>query len=214
MTSKTRTNCTAKRCFWGYCFQAVVWNWQILNQVLESQLFTSSWNRYQQRLSDIKLDEKSEFAASSSRDNTFFSAGKQIEVWNGHATCGHEKTITITSLVYDEHKWNDIFIRGSGSCALSRWDFPKIFLGTNRWGTRRPLSHRRRDGSPLGRARASLELQSLPITIKRRKWTRVALRSSLERRTDGTVRYSTCCRGGTKLLVFDSLIPPSSSHRL
>ncbi len=38
-----------------------VWNCQILNQVVESQLFTSSWNRFHQWLPEIKLIQTSAF---------------------------------------------------------------------------------------------------------------------------------------------------------
>jgi hypothetical protein len=50
-----KQNRSARRCIWRYSFQAAVWNCQILNQVVESQLFTPLWNRYHQWLSDIEL---------------------------------------------------------------------------------------------------------------------------------------------------------------
>jgi hypothetical protein len=49
-----KTNRSA-RSIWRYRFSAGVWNCQILNQVVESQLFTYLWNRYHQWLSDIEL---------------------------------------------------------------------------------------------------------------------------------------------------------------
>jgi hypothetical protein len=48
-------NPSARRCIWRYHLQAVVWDCQILNQVVESQLFTSLWNGNHRRISDVKL---------------------------------------------------------------------------------------------------------------------------------------------------------------
>ncbi len=47
---------SARRCIWRYSVKAGVWiNCQIINQVMEYQLFTSLWNSYHQRLSGIEL---------------------------------------------------------------------------------------------------------------------------------------------------------------
>jgi hypothetical protein len=95
-----KTNRSDKRCIWRYSFQAWVWNCQILNQVVESQLFTSLWNRYHQWLSDIELIQISVFSASYSRINPCFTAGKRIGVWNCHATSRHRKTSIFSSIVF------------------------------------------------------------------------------------------------------------------
>jgi hypothetical protein len=64
--------------FWRYCFSAEVWNCQILNQVVESQLFISLWNRYHRWLSDMELIQTSAFSASYPRINPGFTAGKRF----------------------------------------------------------------------------------------------------------------------------------------
>jgi hypothetical protein len=87
-----KTNRSARRCIWRYRFIAEVWNCQILNQVVESQLSTSLWNRYHRWLSDIELIQISAFSASYSWIIPCFAAGKRIYVRNCHATCGHWKT--------------------------------------------------------------------------------------------------------------------------
>ncbi len=93
-----KTNRSA-RSIWRYRFSAGVWNCQILNQVVESQLFTYLWNRYHQWLSDIELIQlRVFFSASYSRINTRFTAGKRIGVWNCHATRGHRETTNFTSI--------------------------------------------------------------------------------------------------------------------
>jgi hypothetical protein len=50
-----KANRSARRSIWRYLFEAGVRNCQILNQVVESQLFTSLWIRCYQCLSDIEL---------------------------------------------------------------------------------------------------------------------------------------------------------------
>ncbi len=95
-----KTNRSARRCVWRYCFKAGVWNCQILNQVVESQLFTSLWNRYHQWLFDIELIQVSAFSASYSSINSCFTAGKRIGVWKCHATFGRWKTTIFPSIVY------------------------------------------------------------------------------------------------------------------
>ncbi len=87
---------------------------QILNQVVESQRFTSLWNRYLQWLSDIKLIQTSVFSASYPRINPCFTAWKQLGVWNCHATCGHRKTTICTSIVHAFYRsikslWSSIY---------------------------------------------------------------------------------------------------------
>ncbi len=57
------------------------------------------WNRYHQWLSDIELNQTVLFSTSYSRNNTWFTNGKRIGVWNCHATCGHRKTNILTSIV-------------------------------------------------------------------------------------------------------------------
>ncbi len=58
---------------------------------MQSQLFISLLNRYHQWLSAVELIQISVFSASYSRINPCFTAGKQIRVWNCHATRGHRK---------------------------------------------------------------------------------------------------------------------------
>ncbi len=73
----------ARRYIWRYHFQVMVWDCQIINQALESQLFTSSWGRYHQWLSsDIELVQISAFSASYSWISPCFTARKRIGVWN------------------------------------------------------------------------------------------------------------------------------------
>jgi hypothetical protein len=84
---------------WRYLFKGGVWKCQILNQVAESQLFTSLWNRYHQWMSDIELIQMRAFSAFYSKINSCFTAGKQIVVW----TCtqlSDAKKATFTSIVY------------------------------------------------------------------------------------------------------------------
>ncbi len=71
-----KTNRSARRCIWRYCFQAGVWNWQILNQVVESQLFTSLWNRFHQQLSDLELIQISAFLSFLFLDQPLFHCWK------------------------------------------------------------------------------------------------------------------------------------------
>ncbi len=54
-SSPQKTNRSARRCIWRYWFQAWVWNCQILNKVVETQLVPPLWNRYLQWLSDNEL---------------------------------------------------------------------------------------------------------------------------------------------------------------
>ncbi len=77
-----------------------VWNCQILNQVVESQLFTFLWNRYHQWLSDIELIQISAFSASYSRISPRFTAGEQTGVWDCHETRGHQITTVFRFIVY------------------------------------------------------------------------------------------------------------------
>jgi hypothetical protein len=86
-----KTNRSDRRCIWRYDFQVRVWNCQILNHVVESQLFTSWWKRYQKWLSDVELIQISVFSTSYSWINPCLTAGKRTGVWNCHATCGHRK---------------------------------------------------------------------------------------------------------------------------
>jgi hypothetical protein len=77
-----------------------VWNCQILNQVVESQLLISSRNRNHHWLSDIKLIQMSAFSASYSRINLCFTVGKLVWVRNCHTARDHRKTTVFTSIVY------------------------------------------------------------------------------------------------------------------
>ncbi len=54
---KKKKNRSARRSIWRYRFEAGAWNCQILNQVEESQIFTSLWNRNHQWLLDIELNQ-------------------------------------------------------------------------------------------------------------------------------------------------------------
>ncbi len=58
-------------------FQAGIWNFQTLNQVVESQLFTSSWYRCHQLSSDINYIQMSTFYSSS----TPVSLMRTVGVW-------------------------------------------------------------------------------------------------------------------------------------
>ncbi len=51
-------------------------NCQILNQVVETQLFISLWNRYHQRLSDIELIQISAFSSFLFHDEPLFYCSK------------------------------------------------------------------------------------------------------------------------------------------
>jgi hypothetical protein len=95
-----KTNRSARRCIWWYRFWDAVWNCQILNQVVASQLFTSLRNKYHQWLSDIELNQISVFSASCSRINPCFTVGKRTGVWNRHASRGHQEKTIFTSIVY------------------------------------------------------------------------------------------------------------------
>ncbi len=102
-----KVNRLARRRIWRYRLQAGVWNCQILNQVVESQLFTSLWNKYHQWFSDFELIRIRAFSASYSWVNPCFTAGKRIVVWNCHTTCGHQRTTIFTSiLVYGNNRRN------------------------------------------------------------------------------------------------------------
>ncbi len=57
-----------------------------------------------QQLSVIKLNEKSAFSSFLSPDQALFTAGKQIGVWNCHATRGHRKRTIFKSIVYYSHR--------------------------------------------------------------------------------------------------------------
>ncbi len=60
---KKKKNPSARKCIWRYRFKAGVWNSaHVLNQVVESPLFTSLWNRFQQWLSHIELIQMSAFS--------------------------------------------------------------------------------------------------------------------------------------------------------
>ncbi len=65
-----------------------VWNCQILNKVVESQLFISLWNGYHQWFSDIEPNRISASSASYPWINPCFAAGKRIVVWKCQAKCG------------------------------------------------------------------------------------------------------------------------------
>ncbi len=69
-------NRSAKRWIWRYRFSDGVWNCQILNHVVESQLFTSLWNRYHQWLSGIELIQISAFFSFLSEDQPLFHCWK------------------------------------------------------------------------------------------------------------------------------------------
>ncbi len=67
------------------------------------------------------------------KNNSCFTAGKQIEFWNCHATCGHQKSTVFTSVAYGNNRSRAIF---STARAL---DFPLSSLisstavGLNLW---------------------------------------------------------------------------------
>ncbi len=78
-------------------------NFKILNEVVESQVFTSLWNTYHQ----YGILTSSSFRKVNFQVLFFFSmftscftAGKRIVIWNCHATLGNRKTAIFTSVVY------------------------------------------------------------------------------------------------------------------
>jgi hypothetical protein len=74
----------------------------MLNQVVESQLFTSLWKNTPNGFLTLSSIIQVLFSPySHSRIYNCFITGKRIEVWNCHATCGHRKTIIFTSRVYE-----------------------------------------------------------------------------------------------------------------
>jgi hypothetical protein len=73
---RQKTNRSARRRFWRYRFSAVVWNCQILNQVVESHLFTSLWNKYHQWLSNIELIQTSDFSSFLFKNYSLFHCWK------------------------------------------------------------------------------------------------------------------------------------------
>ncbi len=86
-----------------------MWSCQILNQVVESQFFTSLWNRYHQWLPDIGLNQISVFLPGSHfRIYLCFIVGKRIGVWNCQEARGHRKTTIFTAIVYGYHKTSAI----------------------------------------------------------------------------------------------------------
>ncbi len=60
------------RCIWRRCFQDGVWNCQVLNHLVQSQLFTSLWSRFYQCLPDIKLIRIRAFFGSLFQDYPLF----------------------------------------------------------------------------------------------------------------------------------------------
>ncbi len=93
---KKKTNRSARRCIWRYRFQAGVWNYQLLNQVLESQLFTSLWNRYHQWLPDIELIQTSAFC-------NFLSVDKpRFHCWKANPVLKLSRNLQILE-IYDLH---------------------------------------------------------------------------------------------------------------
>ncbi len=74
--SPRKINRSARRCIWGYCFSAVVSKCQILNQVAESQLFTSLWNRFHQGFSTSSSFRWVLFSASYSKITPLFHCWK------------------------------------------------------------------------------------------------------------------------------------------
>ncbi len=95
--------------------QTGVWNCQILNQVVESQLLTSLWNNVPpMTFWHWAQSDKDLFPAFRSRIIPCFTAGKRIGVWNCHATRGHRKAVICTSRVCGwrpSQELNDSFLR-------------------------------------------------------------------------------------------------------
>jgi hypothetical protein len=106
-----RTNRSVRKCVSIYRFQAVVWNCQILNKLAESQLFTSSWDKYHQWLSDIKIIRTSAFLSLLFQDKPLFTdCSKANGVWSCHATRGQRKMTMRTSIVYAFCFWRYDYI--------------------------------------------------------------------------------------------------------
>jgi hypothetical protein len=83
-----------------YRSQAGVWSWQILNQVLESQLFAYLWNRYHRWCSDFwdrALSDQCLLFSVFSRINRRFTAGKRFGVWEYYT---YTKQNILTSVGY------------------------------------------------------------------------------------------------------------------
>ncbi len=85
-----------------YRFQVGVWNCQILNHVVEPQLFTSWWNRYHQWLSGFELIQKRDFFSFLiiPELSPVSLLEKRIVVWSCHGTCRHRKKTIFTSTVH------------------------------------------------------------------------------------------------------------------
>jgi hypothetical protein len=91
--------------FEDIAFKPRVWNGQIINQVVASQLLSSLWNMYHRWRSDIELNQISVFSASYSRIKPGFTCGKRICVSNRHASYGHKKATFLKSIVYVHACW-------------------------------------------------------------------------------------------------------------
>jgi hypothetical protein len=71
-----KANRSARRCVWRYRFLTGVWNCQILNQVVESQLCASLWNRYHQRLPEIEPNQMNATFSFLFQDKRLFQGWK------------------------------------------------------------------------------------------------------------------------------------------
>jgi hypothetical protein len=80
----------------------VVWNRQILNQRVESQLFTfcEMQTTYPQWFPDIEFNQKSALPDTYFKIWPVWLLEGEWGIWNCHASRGHQKTIIFTSLVY------------------------------------------------------------------------------------------------------------------
>jgi hypothetical protein len=82
-------------------------------------VFTSSWNRCHQRLSDIELVQVSAFSASYSRTKLCFISGKRTRVWICQTTLEHLKTTIFSSIMVP---------RGDQANGAFRWYHEKFVI--------------------------------------------------------------------------------------
>jgi hypothetical protein len=73
---KKKTNCSATKYIWRRSFQATVQDCRILNQVVESLLFTCSWNKCHQWLPDTELIQINAIFSFLSQDQRLFPCSK------------------------------------------------------------------------------------------------------------------------------------------
>jgi hypothetical protein len=83
----------AKRCVWRYWFQAVIWNLNIQQQVLDCRLLASFWHGYDKSNSDIVLKQLSASSLSNIRFNHVqcWKTNAGLKLWGKSWRRGHAK---------------------------------------------------------------------------------------------------------------------------